>query len=80
MFSATMRSSTRRTTRSLASWSNFLGMFQIFPSTQTEQNLGHFTISLLTKHQLSITTVCFCSTYPHSIVPTYTIKPYILLT
>ncbi|MDK4333803.1 isochorismatase family protein, partial [Corynebacterium accolens] len=26
-----------------ASWSNFLGMFQIFPSTQTEQNLGHFT-------------------------------------
>ncbi|MDK8709280.1 hypothetical protein QP952_06300, partial [Corynebacterium pseudodiphtheriticum] len=25
-----------------ASWSNFLGMFQIFPSTQTEQNLGHF--------------------------------------
>ena len=42
MFSAKMRSSTRRTTRSLASWSNFLGMFQIFPSTQTEQNLGHF--------------------------------------
>ncbi|QBZ28891.1 transposase [Corynebacterium diphtheriae subsp. lausannense] len=37
-----MRSSTRRTTRSFASWSNFLGMFQIFPSTQTEQNLGHF--------------------------------------
>ncbi|MDK8791963.1 hypothetical protein, partial [Corynebacterium sp. MSK039] len=27
---------------SLASWSNFFGMFQIFPSTQTEQNLGHF--------------------------------------
>ncbi|MCF6818982.1 hypothetical protein L3H37_00005, partial [Corynebacterium sp. MC-20] len=26
-----------------ASWSNFLGIFQIFPSTQTEQNLGHFT-------------------------------------
>ncbi|MCF7183952.1 hypothetical protein L3H42_10630, partial [Corynebacterium sp. MC-13] len=25
-----------------ASWSNFLGIFQIFPSTQTEQNLGHF--------------------------------------
>ncbi|MCF6821031.1 hypothetical protein L3H37_10635, partial [Corynebacterium sp. MC-20] len=25
------------------SWSNFLGIFQIFPSTQTEQNLGHFT-------------------------------------
>ena len=43
MFSARMRSSTKRTTRSLASWSNFLGMFQIFPSTQTEQNLGHFT-------------------------------------
>ena len=41
-FSAKMRSSTRRTTRSLASWSYFLGMFQIFPSTQTEQNLGHF--------------------------------------
>ena len=41
-FSAKMRSSTRRTTRSLASWSNFLGMVQIFPSTQTEQNLGHF--------------------------------------
>ena len=38
-----MRSSTRRTTRSFASWSNFLGIFQIFPSTQTEQNLGHFT-------------------------------------
>ncbi|EGT5788652.1 hypothetical protein A9D03_12825 [Corynebacterium striatum] len=37
-----MRSSTRRTTRSFASWSNFLGIFQIFPSTQTEQNLGHF--------------------------------------
>ena len=44
IFSATMRSSTRRTTRSFASWSNFLGMFQIFPSTQTEQNLGHFNI------------------------------------
>lgn len=43
MLSAKMRSSTRRTTRSFASWSNFLGMFQIFPSTQTEQNLGHFT-------------------------------------
>ena len=43
IFSATMRSSTRRTTRSFASWSNFLGTFQIFPSTQTEQNLGHFT-------------------------------------
>ena len=42
MLSAKMRSSTRRTTRSFASWSNFLGMFQIFPSTQTEQNLGHF--------------------------------------
>ncbi|MCQ9342102.1 hypothetical protein NQ028_13345, partial [Corynebacterium phoceense] len=41
-FSAKMRSSTRRTTRSFASWSNFLGMFQIFPSTQAEQNLGHF--------------------------------------
>ncbi|MDK8470397.1 hypothetical protein QP926_08310, partial [Corynebacterium accolens] len=27
-----------------ASWSNFLGMFQIFPSTQTEQNLGHFNL------------------------------------
>ena len=44
IFSAKMRSSTRRTTRSFASWSNFLGMFQIFPSTQTEQNLGHFTV------------------------------------
>ncbi|MFR9850343.1 hypothetical protein ACL1CG_13225, partial [Corynebacterium striatum] len=42
IFSAKMRSSTRRTTRSFASWSNFFGMFQIFPSTQTEQNLGHF--------------------------------------
>ncbi len=42
MLSAKMRSSTRRTTRSFASWSNFLGIFQIFPSTQTEQNLGHF--------------------------------------
>ncbi|ERS41201.1 hypothetical protein HMPREF1287_00511 [Corynebacterium sp. KPL1986] len=42
IFSAKMQSSTRRTTRSFASWSNFLGMFQIFPSTQTEQNLGHF--------------------------------------
>ncbi|WP_237746494.1 hypothetical protein, partial [Corynebacterium jeikeium] len=31
-------------TRSFASWSNFLGMFQIFPSTQTEQNLGHFKV------------------------------------
>ena len=41
-FSARMRSSTRRTTRSFASWSNFFGIFQIFPSTQTEQNLGHF--------------------------------------
>ena len=27
----------------MASWSNFLGLVQIFPSTQTEQNLGHFT-------------------------------------
>ncbi|WP_411708039.1 exonuclease domain-containing protein [Corynebacterium sp. LaCa117] len=43
IFSAKIRSSTRRTTRSFASWSNFLGIFQIFPSTQTEQNLGHFT-------------------------------------
>ena len=43
MFSAKMRSSTRRTTRSLASLPNFLGIFQIFPSTQTEQNLGRFT-------------------------------------
>ena len=43
MFSAKMRSSTRRTTRSLASLPNFLGIFQIFLSTQTEQNLGHFT-------------------------------------
>ena len=42
-FSARMRSSTRRTTRSFASWSNFFGIFQIFPSTQTEQNLGHFS-------------------------------------
>ena len=41
-FSARIRSSTRRTTRSFASWSNFFGIFQIFPSTQTEQNLGHF--------------------------------------
>lgn len=24
---------------------NFLGMFQIFPSAQTEQNLGHFTMT-----------------------------------
>lgn len=30
-------------TRSLVSWSNFFGIAQIFPSTQTEQNLGHFT-------------------------------------
>ncbi|WP_422836990.1 DDE-type integrase/transposase/recombinase [Arcanobacterium canis] len=37
----------RRTTRSLTSWSNFLGTFQIFPSTQTEQNPGHFTITPL---------------------------------
>ncbi|WP_206744862.1 hypothetical protein, partial [Corynebacterium diphtheriae] len=35
---------TRRTTRSFASLSNFFGMFQIFPSIQTEQNLGHFTM------------------------------------
>ncbi|MDK4209930.1 hypothetical protein QPX29_11615, partial [Corynebacterium accolens] len=32
---------------SFASWSNFLGMFQIFPSTQTEQNLGHFNTAEL---------------------------------
>ena len=44
MFSAKMRSSTRRTTRSFASWSNCLGIFQIFPSTKTEQNLGHFSL------------------------------------
>ena len=49
-----MRSSTRRTTRSFASWSNFLGIFQIFPSTQTEQNLGHFTLA--TKHFTPIPT------------------------
>uniref|UniRef100_UPI0030ED7267 hypothetical protein n=1 Tax=Corynebacterium parakroppenstedtii TaxID=2828363 RepID=UPI0030ED7267 len=30
-----------------ASWSNFLGIFQIFPSTQTEQNLGHFSLVAL---------------------------------
>ena len=35
-----MRSSTRRTTRSFASWSNFLGIFQIFPSPQAEQTWG----------------------------------------
>ncbi|MCT1410592.1 hypothetical protein, partial [Corynebacterium accolens] len=33
--------------RSFASWSNFLGIFQIFPSTQTEQNLGHFNTAEL---------------------------------
>ena len=48
MFSAKMRSSTRLTTRSLASWSNLLGIFEIFPSTQTEQNLGHFSYPVIT--------------------------------
>ena len=43
-----MRSSTKRTTRSFASWSNFLGIFQIFSSTQTEQNLGHFSYPVIT--------------------------------
>ena len=44
VFSAKIRSSTRRTTRSFASWSNFLGMFQIFPSTQTEQTWNTSTL------------------------------------
>lgn len=54
MLSAKMRSSTRRTTRSFASWSNFLGMFQIFPSTQTEQNLGHFSLSYPSSHSFHL--------------------------
>ena len=56
-FSAKMRSSTNRTTQSLASWSNFLGMVQIFPSTQTEQNLGH---SIFTE------TCRLCTRRPHA--------------
>ena len=43
MFSAKMRSSTRWATRSLTSWSNFFGILQDFPFTQTEQNQGHFS-------------------------------------
>ena len=56
IFSAKTRSSTRQTTQSFASWSNVLGIFQIFPSTQTEQNLGHFRLVRSHISLLAITT------------------------
>ncbi|MCF6780018.1 hypothetical protein L3H35_10325, partial [Corynebacterium sp. MC-21] len=50
-----------------ASWSNFLGIFQIFPSTQTEQNLGHFTgRAMVASENISALNADFMAIYAQS--------------